>query len=291
MTEEDRIKENEALKNNIGKKKQQILAFATMKGGTGKTTVCYNVACMLAEKYKVLCIDLDSQCNLSTDFGCDMYDETLPTIADIFERPKTETNSLIIYSPNKNLPNLDLIPSSIYLFGTEQQLWSRTSRETMLKMNFEIYEAVYEYYDYIIFDTGPNFQVCTQNCLVLADHVILVVDSDVNASKGAKLFMHYWEEARGYMHIKDNIDGLIMNNVERTKMSNLATEYVDSQPEMAKIKFKAKIPHTTRFKECGLQNQPIFLLKMENKTDEKSRKRAEKAMRNLIKEMEEKGIV
>ena len=46
--------------NNI---KAKIITVATMKGGAGKTTVCFNMAGILAEKYKVLAVDLD-QCKL-----------------------------------------------------------------------------------------------------------------------------------------------------------------------------------------------------------------------------------
>ena len=33
--------------------KAKIITVATMKGGTGKTTICFNIAGILAEKYKV----------------------------------------------------------------------------------------------------------------------------------------------------------------------------------------------------------------------------------------------
>ena len=46
----------------------KIIAFGTLKGGTGKTTVAFNVGGLLAEKYKVLFIFL------SSDFAIREYD-------------------------------------------------------------------------------------------------------------------------------------------------------------------------------------------------------------------------
>ena len=35
----------------------KVIAFGTLKGGTGKTTVAYNIGGILAEEHKVLFID------------------------------------------------------------------------------------------------------------------------------------------------------------------------------------------------------------------------------------------
>lgn len=42
-----------------------ILSIFNNKGGVGKTTCLYHIANILSEKYKVLMVDCDSQCNLT----------------------------------------------------------------------------------------------------------------------------------------------------------------------------------------------------------------------------------
>ena len=43
----------------------EIITFAAVKGGVGKTTLSYNFSGYLADLgYKVLMIDFDHQCNL-----------------------------------------------------------------------------------------------------------------------------------------------------------------------------------------------------------------------------------
>ena len=44
----------------------KIISLFNNKGGVGKTTYLYHIAHLLADKYKVLMVDCDSQCNLTS---------------------------------------------------------------------------------------------------------------------------------------------------------------------------------------------------------------------------------
>ena len=105
--------------NNI---KAKIITVATMKGGAGKTTVCFNMAGILAEKYKVLAVDLDQQCNLSANCGFDIFDKDAASVADLFDDSNVDPQSIVMLNPIPELQNLDVIPSTMYLNGTE---WDR----------------------------------------------------------------------------------------------------------------------------------------------------------------------
>lgn len=62
----------------------EIITFAAVKGGVGKTTLSYNFSAYLADLgYKVLMIDFDHQCNLSQILG--IYDQK-NTVLSIFEK-------------------------------------------------------------------------------------------------------------------------------------------------------------------------------------------------------------
>lgn len=281
-------KRGNCLMNGI---KAKTLVFATMKGGSGKTTLSYNLACMLAEKSKVLCIDIDPQCNLSSNFCVDIWDENLMSVADIFENGEVDPLNVTIFSPLPQLETLDLIPSTIYLYGTELNLVMKSMREQILTSYMMFHKEFFNFYDYIIIDTPPNFGICTQNCLLVADHVILVTDPDCNSPRGADIFINHWNATRQRAGKEDNVDGFIINNVERTRISSNTIKYINDHPILSKIKFKTTIPHTTRFKECGDQNLPITLLKTEKKNEEVSRQKAETVLRSLLDEMKERGIV
>lgn len=270
--------------------KMKTICFAQMKGGTGKTTIAFNVSCMLAEKYKVLVVDFDAQCNISSNFCYDIFSEDATTVADLFEDINTNPMDILDPSPLPQLPNLDLFPSTFYLNGTENMLASMSYREQAMKRYMERNSKFFNFYDYIIFDTGPNMGAINQNAFFIADHIILVADPDCNSAQGSDVFLKLLEQATQYSDKKYNVDGLVINNMERTKMSGKMTQYVDNHDVLSKIRFNTTIPHTTRFKECVDQNLPIQFLNVKRQ-EEESRKRAEDAIVNLIREMNERGIL
>ena len=51
-----------------------FVEMATLKGGAGKTINIFNISGILAESNKILLIDVDPQCNLSSNCGMDVSD-------------------------------------------------------------------------------------------------------------------------------------------------------------------------------------------------------------------------
>lgn len=269
----------------------KTITVATMKGGTGKTTLSFNMGGILAETKKVLLVDLDQQCNLSANIGFDIFNRNAPSVADLFDDASTDPVDITILHPIPELENLDVIPSTMFLNGTELRLVSVYMREQLLRAYIEKNATFFNYYDYIIFDTPPNIGICTQNALHISDHIILVTDPDCNSARGTDVFLTLWNEAIRVSGGESHIDALVLNNMERTKMSAMTNEYIEGHEVFSHIKLNTIIPHTTRFKECVEQNRPIQLLRTKSKKEEESRKRAEDAIRKLIEEMKERGIL
>ena len=65
-----------------------ILTFAALKGGVGKTITAFNVSSFLAEQgKKVLVVDVDPQGNITNNLGIDKT-TTENSINNIFESKK-----------------------------------------------------------------------------------------------------------------------------------------------------------------------------------------------------------
>ena len=169
----------------------KIIAFGTLKGGTGKTTVAYNVGGILAEEHRVLFIDMDPQANLSDNAGIDTTDQTGATIRDVFADPHhTKAEDVITESPMWQLPNLDIIASHIRLTATELHLVAVAGRERIIQKWVERNRAKLEEYDYIILDTNPSMGIINQNAFMAADHIVLVSDVSKKAIQGAQQFAY-----------------------------------------------------------------------------------------------------
>lgn len=256
------------------------IAFGTLKGGTGKTTSCFNLAGALAlnPDNKILLIDGDPQCNLTNDIGIDCSDMERNNIRTIFENKKIEPSELIIQNTLDELPNIDIIPSNILLIKTEMQMVSIAGREKLLANYIERNLDFFSQYTHIIFDTNPNLGVVNQNIFYFVNSIVLVSDVSLNAIQGAELFTFLWEENIEDLGIANNIRALIINNFD--KRINLAKDLQDyylSEEEFKDILIETPIPGSVAMKDTSINHAPIVVLQPQHQ--------AANAVKKVVKEL------
>src|SRR3990170_3586949 len=83
----------------------KVIAIANQKGGVGKTTASINLGGALAELgYRVLCIDMDPQANLTVGLGISLSD-VRHSMADVLSEDRVPLDVIIIDCP----PTLGLL--------------------------------------------------------------------------------------------------------------------------------------------------------------------------------------
>jgi chromosome partitioning protein len=263
----------------------KVIAFGTLKGGTGKTTVAFNVGGVLAEEHKVLFIDVDPQANLSDNAGVDTTDQTGATIRDVFSNWRaTKASDVITKSPIWQLPNLDVIASHIRLTATEFQLVSAPGRERILQKWIERNQDVLNQYDYIILDTNPSMGIVNQNAFMAADEIILVSDVSKKAIQGAQLFTYLWGEVCENMDVEDKTSALILNNCDkRIGLTRHIKEYYQDDDDFGKIILDHMIPARVDIKNTETAYLPVNLLVPESVSCE--------AFRNVVSELRTRGVL
>src|SRR5688572_25034899 len=113
------------------------IAIVGFKGGIGKTTTSVNLGAALALRgHRVLLIDTDTQANLAICLGINNYQKSL---TDLLIR-KAKAEDCIV--PARK--NLDLLPSNLALFKTQQRMVLELAREELLSETL----AGVEGYDY-----------------------------------------------------------------------------------------------------------------------------------------------
>jgi len=261
----------------------RIITLGTLKGGTGKTSSIFNLAGIISEHHKVLLIDCDPQTNLSLNCGVDITANAIKTVKNIFDGNAT-AKDVIFKNPIKELPNIDIIPSSIELTATEMQIVSRAGRENILKNFLLDNKEVLSDYDYILIDTNPSMGIVNQNAFLIADSIILVSDVSLNGIQGAELFITLWGDARKHLRKNDNIKALIINNFDkRIKLSGELVDYCKDNESIRDIVLETTIPASVQVKNTEIEHRTINCLHKNSPVHI--------AYATVMHELQERGIV
>ena len=242
----------------------KIITMATLKGGAGKTVNLFNIAGILSETNNVLLIDVDPQCNLSNDCRIDVSDRDGYSVKDIFDNTPVRqpaAEELIVKAPIPDLERLDIIPSSILLFKTEQKMASRGDNTHILERYIERNRDTFNSYDYVLIDTNPSMSLVNINAFYAADSIILSTDVSNNGISGAELFCALWDEKREELEKEDNIEALIIgNNDRRSRLGQELFEFASDAGFSRDILLKTVIPQSKKIKDTEMRHSPINIL-------------------------------
>jgi len=193
----------------LGKKEKinkQRHVFYNFKGGTGKTSICYQVSSHVALMgYKVLVIDADPQAHLSTSMGF-LNDSDNLTLYDCIVGKQSLKNVIKpIY------PGLDCIPSNLSLTRLEVELNNMPKREERVSMELA---AVEDEYDFIFIDTNPTISILNRNIITYADTINIVCETQPYSVNGLKILMEDLEQFFFHMRIEKPRINMIPNKYE-----------------------------------------------------------------------------
>lgn len=203
-------------------RKARVLAFASQKGGAAKTTTCWAFAdALVADGYKVLCVDMDPQDgNLSLVLQADRdeLNGTAELIGDVLGHKQIDPEDYI-----QHLRRCDVIAASSSLIGTIVELTSAIGRESKLRRGLA---PMLGSYDFILIDTPGNLEILTLNALVAADDVIIPTSPDLSSASGARATLRAIYAIRDECNPDLRVAGVALTNYKAN--TNLHREFADT---------------------------------------------------------------
>lgn len=283
----------------IDLKSTKIISLTSLKGGTGKTLITFNLAVLLAKKYKkkILVIDLDAQHNMTNLFTGpvnrnkfklsdrpteEMIRGKVYTSEDIFEN-NISAMGLIHKTRYRNI---DIIPTTLEMTATELKVSGMSGREFILKNWIYDNKDSLKDYDYIFFDTNPTMSTVNINAYIVCDDIVLITDVDADSLNAVNTFLelYYPIQFRLDRQMEDNVNALIANKIQKGR--NLDTDFielVESDNFMYRdIMLKTKIHDATALAKTKVDREAI---------EKKDNERAYSEFISIIEELMKKGIL
>lgn len=235
----------------------RIIAVAMQKGGVGKTTTTINLAAGLAALgYRVLAIDLDPQGNLTQHAGFDP-EQISPTIYDVLKAELDGHSGQVQEAIHRSAEGFFLLPSQPELSLIELSLMNTLSRERVLATTLE---AVVDEFDFILIDCSPSLNLLVINALTAATSVIIPIQTEYLAARGALMVLSTIETIRQKkLNPTLEVEGILLTMADtRTLLTKDVLAAVEDQYGAGQHIFEPVIRRSVRFAESAVAGQSIL---------------------------------
>jgi chromosome partitioning protein len=228
-------------------KTAEVIAFANQKGGVAKTTTTLNLAVAFAESgYRVLCIDLDPQGNLTMSQGIDP-DKVEKSLYDVLVNDMPISEIIL-------KREIDIAVASIDLAGAEIAMSTKIGRERSLEKALKEVEGDY---DFVCIDTPPSLGLLTINALTAADKVIVPVQCEYLSMRGLVQLQNTLKMIQENLNPDVRIEGILPTMLDsRTIHAKEAVEILEEN--FGDLVFQSRIKKAIKFAEAPVKGASVL---------------------------------
>lgn len=217
-----------------------IIAIASLKGGTAKTTTAVAITMHLrARGRRALLVDTDPQATASRWMGA--------PASDLFGEWWCGTLGRV---PLERAVVGDVIPASLLLNHVPLALAGEMSPERILRAGLRPLSRGYEW---IVIDTPPGESIYTRSALHAADRVICpVIPGQVDGLERLLERLRRWK--RGRLELA-GLGGVILAMADHTRASAQTWEALERHFPGELL--RPPVPATTRVREAWMDRKPL----------------------------------
>jgi len=228
-------------------KTAEVIAFANQKGGVAKTTTTLNLAVAFAESgYRVLCIDLDPQGNLTMSQGIDP-DKVEKSLYDVLVNDMPISEIIV-------KREIDIAVASIDLAGAEIAMSTKIGRERSLE---KALKEVHGDYDFVCIDTPPSLGLLTINALTAANKVIVPVQCEYLSMRGLVQLQNTLKMIQENLNPDVRIEGILPTMLDsRTIHAKEAVEILEEN--FGDLVFQSRIKKAIKFAEAPVKGASVL---------------------------------
>lgn len=177
------------------------ITISSLSGGQGKTTVAFFLARLLAQKGKVLSVDLDPQSNLTFFLRHEVSSES-PTALEMINGSVEIIDSVY----ESNWENLYLIPSDDGLSKAQDYLSTSGMGAVVLRNRLK---QLAEHFDFCVIDSPPARSQISMTTLGAADKIVIPAEALTKGVTSLLRTLELIEVLKEMGAIKGDIFGII----------------------------------------------------------------------------------
>ena len=228
--------------------KAKVQLFFNFKGGVGKTSICAQIAWLLAlQGFNVLVVDGDPQGHLTFTMGID-EDDSMLTLYDLLINGRSIEDTI-----KSVAPGLDILPSNLSL--TKMDMYSSGDLDISKIFDMSL-KKINDKYHFILIDTNPTISFLNKNLFTCSDMLNIICETRGYSIKGLDDVLQVIKEY--YSTIEKELAYKIIGNKydARTTVSQTAIGYLRLYHEEKLA--QSVIRKSEDFNISGMERVPLF---------------------------------
>ena len=221
----------------------QVITVAIIKGGTGKTITAAALAQAAAATGKrVLCIDMDPQCNLTAAIGAD--------------RSHAGSYELLHGEPAANV--IQTTQQGIDMIAASENLAAEKTRPGSAKRLQAALGPIKEDYDLVIIDTPPTMGELTYNALQASTGLLIPLEADINSVRGLYNVADIAQQI-GKTNADLSIIGVLVTRYDgRPRINKMLTDTIKEKAAAANVPYLGEVRAGIAIREAQALRQSLF---------------------------------